>query len=112
MGTERPGGPINGTAPLLKVVSPILAGPMSPLVINPQAPRPKPAIYPCGGGPKFGFLNTIYLKINITIIPTVLATNKSNWKSKQHNAIRLIAEGSSVSKQQTEDQYLAKEHVP
>jgi len=47
--------------PLLNVVSPILAGPMSPLVMKPHAPRPNPAIYPGGGGPKFGLRNTIRL---------------------------------------------------
>lgn len=36
----------------------IWAGPKSLLVMKPIAPRPKPAIYPFGGGPKLGFLKT------------------------------------------------------
>jgi len=47
----------------LKVDSPILAVPTSPLVMNPTAPRPNPAMYPSGGCPKFGFLKTIILII-------------------------------------------------
>jgi hypothetical protein len=34
---------------------------MSALVMNPIAPLPSPAIYPSGGGPQFGFLNTYFL---------------------------------------------------
>ena len=45
-----------------------LAGPISVRVMKPVAPRPKPATYPGGGGPKLGFFGThcsdIYMNID------------------------------------------------